>query len=128
MSDDADAFPLDETESVDLDGDGIGNNADTDDDGDGVADASDLYPEVPLGDLVDSDGDGAPDDCDAACVDTGMQADNDDDNDGVLDSDDYAPLDPTVQFAPVPVAGSGVKGPLVDAEVVLYKLDGTQRL
>ena len=37
-----DAFPLDETESVDTDGDGIGNNTDLDDDGDGVEDTLEL--------------------------------------------------------------------------------------
>ena len=40
-----------------------------------------------------------------------MQADADDDNDGVEDSEDYAPLDPDVQYAPIGVNGSGVKGP-----------------
>jgi hypothetical protein len=39
-----DAFPFDDTESVDTDGDGIGNNADTDDDNDGVLDINDDYP------------------------------------------------------------------------------------
>ena len=39
-----DAFPLDNTESVDTDGDGIGNNADTDDDGDGIIDTDDEAP------------------------------------------------------------------------------------
>jgi surface protein len=36
--DDADAFPLDASESIDTDGDHIGNNADNDDDGDGISD------------------------------------------------------------------------------------------
>ena len=46
-SDPKDAFPLDETETLDLDGDGIGNNADTDDDGDGVPDDIDANPNDP---------------------------------------------------------------------------------
>jgi hypothetical protein len=126
VADTSDAFPLDATEAADLDGDGVGNNADTDDDNDGVSDISDLYPEVPIGDLEDSDGDGAPNDCVESCLESGMAADDDDDNDGVLDVEDYAPLDPSVQFAPVSIVGSGVKGPLVNAEVVLYELDGGQ--
>lgn len=43
-----DAFPDDETETLDTDGDGVGNNTDTDDDDDGVLDAAD----------IDADGDG----------------------------------------------------------------------
>ena len=38
VSDSADVFPLDASESIDTDGDGLGNNADTDDDGDGYSD------------------------------------------------------------------------------------------
>jgi len=71
-----DAFPLDNTESVDTDNDGIGNNADTDDDNDGVEDALDLFPLDPL-ESTDFDGDGI-----------GDTADTDDDNDGVLDIND----------------------------------------
>ena len=41
VADTDDAFPSDDTESVDTDGDGTGNNADTDDDGDGVDDEDD---------------------------------------------------------------------------------------
>ena len=54
-----------------------------------------------------------------------MSADSDDDNDGVEDSEDYAPLDPEVQFAPVIVGGSAVKGPLINGAVTLYSVDGT---
>jgi len=39
-----DAFPFDNSESVDSDGDGVGNNADTDDDNDGVLDEDDEAP------------------------------------------------------------------------------------
>ena len=39
-----DAFPLDNAESVDTDGDHVGNNADTDDDGDGYLDVVDAFP------------------------------------------------------------------------------------
>ena len=54
--DDADAFPLDSSESKDNDGDGIGNNADAfpndpnesvDTDGDGVGDNEDVFPDDP---------------------------------------------------------------------------------
>ena len=44
VDDGLDAFPDDENESVDTDGDGIGNNADTDDDNDGVLDENDAFP------------------------------------------------------------------------------------
>ena len=76
-----DAFPLDENESIDTDGDGIGNNTDTDDDGDGVADISDALP-LDAKEIADTDGDGI-----------GNNADTDDDGDGVADSSDAFPLD-----------------------------------
>ena len=63
------------------------------DDGDGVADASDAYPLVSLGTLTDTDKDGLPNDCDAACTTAGMTADADDDGDKAKDADDWAPLD-----------------------------------
>lgn len=44
VSDGADAFPLDASESEDTDNDGIGNNADGDDDNDGTPDAVDAEP------------------------------------------------------------------------------------
>ena len=77
-----DAFPFDENESLDTDGDGIGNNEDTDDDGDGVSDEEDAFPLDPA-ETLDSDGDGV-----------GNNADSDDDNDGVSDGEDAFPLDP----------------------------------
>jgi len=82
VSDDEDAFPLDAAEATDTDGDGIGDNRD-------------LFPESAIGDLIDTDNDGAPNDCDADCVAGGLQADSDDDNDGVADAIDALPLDPT---------------------------------
>jgi len=60
--------------------------ADTDDDSDGVLDAADAYPLINLAGAVDTDGDGRPNDCDAACILLGMTADPDDDNDGMSDS------------------------------------------
>jgi|GEM_PF-2885266 len=83
VQDTDDAFPLDNTESVDTDGDGIGNNADTDDDNDGVTDSDDAFP-LDNTESIDTDGDGI-----------GNNADTDDDNDGVADTDDAFPLDDT---------------------------------
>ncbi|MDA9256525.1 hypothetical protein N9P41_01205 [Pseudomonadales bacterium] len=76
-----DAFPLDETESSDTDGDGIGENSD-DNDGDGIFNAFDAYPSISIGALTDLDGDGAPGICDAVCLENGMLVDPDDDADG----------------------------------------------
>lgn len=59
-----DAFPLDQSESVDTDGDGIGNNADVDDDGDLVMDSADNCPLIPNVNQRDQDGDGEGDVCD----------------------------------------------------------------
>lgn len=127
VADTEDAFPLDDTESVDTDGDGIGNNADNDDDNDGVADAQDMLP-LNADESMDSDGDGI-----------GNNEDDDDDGDGVSDSLDYDPLDPDVTNPPVSsggggggsippsqtieLSGGGIKGPLVDAVVTLYRID-----
>ena len=73
VEDALDAFPLDETESVDTDADGIGNNADTDDDNDGVLDSDDAFP-LDEEESLDTDTDGI-----------GNNADTDDDNDGWSD-------------------------------------------
>ncbi len=63
-----------------------------DTDGDHVSDEADTYANISLGGRIDSDKDGIPNDCDAACISTGMSADSDDDNDGVLDVNDVFPL------------------------------------
>ena len=88
--------PLNSTSlTLDTDGDFISNATDTDDDNDGITDAEDAYPLIAIGDYVDTDNDGAPDECDTSCVSLGMTADSDDDNDGVLDLVDAFPLDAT---------------------------------
>ena len=91
--DSLDQFPNDSSESLDTDGDGLGNNADQDDDGDAVPDEEDAFSLISLDGRADTDRDGYPNDCDAACEATGMFADIDDDNDGVIDAFDAFPLD-----------------------------------
>ena len=76
VSDTNDAFPFDDSESVDTDGDGVGNNADTDDDNDNVDDADDAFP-LDANEAVDTDGDGI-----------GNNGDTDDDDDGQLDTNE----------------------------------------
>ncbi|MCB1845598.1 MAG: hypothetical protein KDI09_21690, partial [Halioglobus sp.] len=61
-------------------------------DGDGILNEADAFPAVPLGGATDTDNDGAPNDCDAACQNAGMTADTDDDNDGIDDASDGFPL------------------------------------
>jgi hypothetical protein len=72
--------------------------ASIDSDDDGIVDISDTYPLVAIGDLIDTDSDGAPDACDEVCLALGMAADTDDDNDGISDELEIAngldPLDP----------------------------------
>jgi len=65
-----------------------------DSDGDGLLNSQDAYPLISLGDLLDSDGDGIPNECNTDCVTLGMTADSDDDNDGVLDTNDAFPFIP----------------------------------
>ena len=65
---------------------------DGDRDNDGVLNGDDAFPDVSMGLLVDTDRDGRPDECDAACEQRGMTADDDDDGDGIADSDDLYPL------------------------------------
>jgi hypothetical protein len=83
VSDVIDAFPNDETEQYDLDGDSIGDNADLDDDGDERNDDVDLFPTDPA-EWADADSDNI-----------GDNADLDDDNDGVADLVDQYPNDDT---------------------------------
>jgi len=70
------------------------NQADSDEDG--ISDSIDLFALIAIGVLTDTDNDGAPDECNTACVSLGMNADTDDDNDGVLDVDDEFPLIPSI--------------------------------
>ena len=63
-----------------------------DSDGDGVLDDQDEYPRLSIAGLLDTDKNGIPNDCDAACIEIGMIADTDDDNDGVIDVNDFYPL------------------------------------
>ena len=99
-----DAFPLDSSETSDLDRDGIGDNTDADLDGDGVSNEIDAFP-YDVQESVDSDRDGvgnaadSDDDndglSDAQELELGTDAlDIDSDDDGVLDSQDALPLNP----------------------------------
>jgi hypothetical protein len=63
-------------------------------DNDSIPDINDAHPLISIGSLIDTDSDGAPNDCDQACINIGMSADTDDDGDGVTDSNDSFPLDP----------------------------------
>lgn len=62
-----------------------------DSDGDGIFDQVDVYADIPLGDRIDSDNDGAPDFCSTSCMAEGMQADTDIDGDGLLNDVDAYP-------------------------------------
>ncbi|MFQ3189770.1 MAG: hypothetical protein ACI936_000896 [Paraglaciecola sp.] len=68
-------------------------------DADSIPDLYDVFPSIPIGDLPDTDGDGAPDDCGADCVRLTMSADDDDDGDSFSDIEEIAagsnPLDST---------------------------------
>ncbi len=91
IKDNEDAFPLDASESIDTDRDGIGNNADPDDDNDSILDEIDLFPLIAISGRLDTDSDGAPDECFSQCLSQGLLADLDDDNDGLLDIRDEFP-------------------------------------
>jgi hypothetical protein len=75
FADAEDAFPRNENEWADTDGDGTGDGSDADTDGDGYADDLDPYP-------GDTDNDGLANEIDL-----------DDDGDGIRDSADQYPLD-----------------------------------
>ena len=79
-------------DAIDTDKDGLADSIDPDDDNDGVLDNKDAFRLIALGGRTDTDGDGRPNECDAACLALGMVADTDDDNDGVLDTKDAFPL------------------------------------
>lgn len=70
--------------------------ADLDDDNDGIVDTDDAFSLIAIGSLLDTDKDGAPDVCNAACIALGMTADLDDDNDGVTDLLDPEPANGAV--------------------------------
>ncbi|CAA0111340.1 Glutamyl-tRNA(Gln) amidotransferase subunit A [Zhongshania aliphaticivorans] len=92
VDDGNDAFPTDNTETQDSDGDSIGNNADQDDDNDGLSDTD----EQALGtdpQRADSDSDGVSDSQDAFPTDPTESADTD--SDGVGDNSDAFPQDPS---------------------------------
>jgi hypothetical protein len=72
---------------------------DLDDDNDGIVDSNDAFPLIAIGALLDTDKNGAPNECDTDCLASGMTADLDDDGDGVSDSLDSAPLDSSVSEA-----------------------------
>ena len=103
--DDPDADGDGVTDSVipDSDGDGIADDIDTDRDNDGIFNADDAFPDVSIGTLIDTDYDGAPDECDEACVALGMTADTDDDGDGVPDDDDLYPQSSLNRTVAVPL-------------------------
>ncbi|MCB1616288.1 MAG: FG-GAP repeat protein [Pseudomonadales bacterium] len=94
----ADAFPLDASESADSDGDGVGDNGDAfpldatetvDTDGDGVGDNTDVFP-LDASETVDSDGDGVGDNADTFPLDPTRSTDSD--SDGVDDNVDNCQL------------------------------------
>jgi hypothetical protein len=70
----------------DFDSDGLKDGAEielgtnpklADSDDDGVIDGKDKFPLISIGDLLDTDSDGSPDECDEACLALGMTADRD---------------------------------------------------
>ena len=70
----------------DFDADGLKDGAEielgtnpklADSDDDGVIDGNDRFPLISIGELLDTDSDGAPDECDEVCLALGMTADRD---------------------------------------------------
>ncbi|MCP3428124.1 thrombospondin type 3 repeat-containing protein [Opacimonas viscosa] len=70
----------------DFDADGLKDGAEielgtnpklADSDDDGVIDGKDKFPLISIGELLDTDSDGAPDECDEACLALGMTSDRD---------------------------------------------------
>ena len=82
-----DAFPLDEDEWLDTDGDGFGNNADTDDDGDGLPDYIETNSKIFI---VDEEGN---------VIECGSNPLNpDSDGDGLLDGEEYYGWTVSIEF------------------------------
>ena len=77
-----------------------------DSDNDGILDNDDFYPLIPIGKLLDTDNDGAPDACGPYCMDLGMQHDTDADNDGILNAKDAYPFISIQDFADVDSDGA----------------------
>jgi hypothetical protein len=63
-----------------------------DTDNDGIVDVFDKFPLINISNYLDTDSDGAPNNCVSDCIGSGMTSDDDDDNDGVLDVKDEFPL------------------------------------
>ncbi|PKG86006.1 hypothetical protein CXF85_04345 [Colwellia sp. 75C3] len=103
-----DVFPLNASESSDLDFDTIGDNTDTDIDGDNVLNEDDLFPYDALesidtdGDGIgnyrdeDDDGDSLKDETEALLGTDPLKSDTD--GDGVFDNADALPLDSSERF------------------------------
>ncbi len=112
-----DAFPFDNTESVDTDGDGIGNNADSDDDNDGISDEDENAGLTdPL--KYDTDGDGTNDLNDPQPTSYGNFPDFD--NDGLDDTvDEDRDNDGVIDFYYQVEGKSGLQTLIEEGDVVL---------
>ena len=87
VPDSLDAFPTDDTQTIDSDGDTIGDSLDPDDDNDGWTDVDEASCQTDHLDTMDVPADNDRDgECDLV--------DGDDDNDGVIDLDDAFPNNP----------------------------------
>ena len=64
----------------------VSEGIDTDEDG--IIDIFDKFPLIDISNFIDTDNDGAPDNCNEKCIAAGMASDDDDDGDGVLDERD----------------------------------------
>ncbi len=73
---------------------------------------------------IDTDSDGLPNDCDAACITAGLIEDFDDDGDGVSDENDDAPLDPSNDSDGDGAANNEDALPLDNSETLDTDLDG----